>query len=99
MFKRNDESEWARFSKAFPQGKDDKKDSGDADVSAVVSTPRVENQSAAPIPADERAAPAPVAAPPAQRILSENNVGLSRPTAATLTTAQVFSEEVESTIG
>ncbi len=97
MFKRNDESEWARFSKAFPQGKDEKKDTGEAEATAVVSTERAPQTANS----EDRAAAAPLPAAPAgpapQRIF-ESSLAMTRP-APSLATSQVFSEEVESTIG
>ena len=93
MFKRNDESEWARFSKASTQSKEEKKDSGEPESSAVASTERAPQSANG----EDRAAAAPIPALAAQRML-ESNLALTRP-APSLATTQVFSEEVESTIG
>lgn len=95
MFKRNDESEWARFSKAFPQAKEEKKESGESAASAVVSTERATERAPQSANGEDRAAPAPV--PAAQRIF-ETSLAVNRPAAIPAPT-QVFSEEVESTIG
>ena len=96
MFKRNDESEWARFSKALPPTKDEKTENGEAEVSAVVGTERASQSSAA----DDRPAVTPVTpAGGAPRMSGESNFPLPRPAGAMPPVAPVFSEEVETTIG
>lgn len=93
MFRRTDESEWARFSKAFPSKDEKKEENGQADAGAVAPNER-------PTPAasdDDRAAVTPVVSS-AQRLVGESNLTLTRPAPA-LSTASAYPEEVESTIG
>lgn len=95
MFRRNDESEWARFSKASPSNtKEEKKEeNGLGETNPLVN----ERNPDAPAPAvgEERSAVTPVT--PSSRILADSSLTLPRP--GTLSTTPVFSEEVESTIG
>lgn len=94
MFRRNDESEWARFSKAFPSAKQDEKKEENGQGEPA---PASERPAASPPPIDEeRAAVTPVAAA-SSRILAESSLNLPRPSG--VQTTQVYSEEVESTIG
>ncbi|MSQ23917.1 MAG: polymer-forming cytoskeletal protein [Chloroflexi bacterium] len=101
MFKRNDESEWARFSKAFPSTKEGRKENGDAVAETVVPAERaVSVGSTAGSPAgsnEDRSMPAAALATTAARPL-DTGLPLSR-TAATLVSSPAFGEEVESTIG
>ena len=95
MFRRNDESEWARFSKAFPSAKKDEK--GEENAQAETDGAPNERNPNPPAPSEEdRATSSPMAAAN-PRILAESSLTLPRPGA--ITTAPVFSEEVESTIG
>jgi cytoskeletal protein CcmA (bactofilin family) len=90
MFRRNDESEWARFSKSYPSNtKDEKKDEPNGQLEGAPERPTGAT-------ADD-AAPLPAVPTPSSRILAESNVSLPRPTP--MPAPAVFPEEVESTIG
>lgn len=96
MFRRNDESEWARFSKAFPtkdeKAKDEKKADGPPDAGALAP----ERPSPASLQ-DVHESVTPVVTA-AQRLVGESNLALTRPLPS-LTTATAYPEEAESTIG
>jgi len=95
LFRRNDESEWARFSKAFPSSTKEEKKEENGQVEASAPVNERNPNTPAPSVDEERPAVTPVA--PTSRILAESSLSLPRP--AALPTTPVFSEEVESTIG
>jgi cytoskeletal protein CcmA (bactofilin family) len=91
MFKRSEESEWSRFSKAFT-GKDEKGE-GSEPVEEEVAT----------VAPEAAAASSTVSSPSARQMASESNFTVSRPTATPAIPPAVHpvynSDDVESVIG
>lgn len=89
MFKRTEESEWSRFSKAFT-GKEEREGSEQADDEAAVVGP----------PGDAAAAAPSVAANPSSRpSLSDTNLTVSRPSSSTTVQPVYSADDVESIVG
>jgi cytoskeletal protein CcmA (bactofilin family) len=89
MFKRNEESEWSRFSKAFT-GKEEKEGGEQAAEESTVMAPANEAVAAAPSIA---------ASPSARPSLSDTNLTVSRPSTSTNVQPVYSADDVESIIG
>jgi cytoskeletal protein CcmA (bactofilin family) len=89
MFKRTEESEWSRFSKAFT-GKEEREGGEQADDEATVVGPA--NEAAA-------AAPSVAASPSSRPSLSDTNLTVSRPGSSTAVQPVYSADDVESIIG
>jgi len=102
MFKRNEESEWSRFSKAFSGKPGEEKAEGEADQTAVAA----EGDAAATATATAEEAPAPVPAPvptfssPSSRpSVPDSNLTVSRTPAPAVTHPTYSVDDADSTIG
>jgi cytoskeletal protein CcmA (bactofilin family) len=92
MFKRSEESEWSRFSKAFTGREKDEKAEANGESTPEAATPEGE-------PGGFAEAPSAVVSPTARPPLADTNLSIARP-GANAVPHPVFSvDDVESTIG
>lgn len=93
MFKRNEESEWSRFSKAFAGKEKDEKTEGEGEPVATAH----EDESTTATTEDATSAPPVFTSPSARPPIVDSNLTVSRPATAAHPTYSV--DDADSTIG
>jgi cytoskeletal protein CcmA (bactofilin family) len=95
MFKRNEESEWSRFSKAFAGKEKDEKAEGEGEQVATTQ----DDETTVATSEDATAAPPVFTSPSARPPSADSNLTVSRPAASPVTHPTYNVDDADSTIG